>query len=347
MKVVSLLVGIVLAIGIDTPAGLSRTSAPGGRVLLDAHNCYPEHEKWGDRIERALSNGTPIAIEQDLIWIKDPVSGQFKSVLAHNEPFTGREPTLREHFFERIRPIVEKALREDRRDTWPIITLNLDLKSNEPEHHASIWKTLGEYESWLTTAPKSDDPANPDKVMPLDVKPVLVLTGSAPSQEADYSTSQPAGTRLRMFGAVEVQPPPELGRGQELVNKLVDLSPDIVVPHGITNYRRWANYPWAVVERGGQRNAGDWTAADRARLKALVDRAHSLGLWIRFYTLDGFAPADDKGWTASYNFGSETAARARWEAAIDAGVDFVATDQYELFGATLKQHQHAPSAARR
>jgi hypothetical protein len=332
---------VALGSGGDTPAGLSRAAAPGGRVLLDAHNCYPEHEQWSDRIERALSNGTPIAIEQDLIWIKDPVSGQFKSVLAHNAPFTGREPTLKEHFFERVRPIVEKALKENRRDTWPIIVLNLDLKSNEPEHHASIWKTLGEYESWLTTAPKSDDPGNPDKVMPLDVKPVLVLNGSATSQEQDWSISLPAGTRLRTFGAVEVEPPPSLGKGQELVDKLVDLSPDIVVPHGITNYRRWANYPWAVVERGGQRKAEGWTAADRARLKALVDRAHSLGLWIRFYTLDGFADADNKGWTLSYNFGSVSAARARWQAAADAGVDFIASDQYELLGATLKQHASA------
>jgi hypothetical protein len=329
------------ALGIDAPAGLSRGAAPGGRVLLDAHNCYPEHERWGDRIERALSAGTPIAIEQDLVWVKDPATGQFHSVLGHNEPFTGREPMLKEHFFERIRPIVEHALRENRRESWPLIVLNLDLKSNEPEHHAAIWKTLGEYETWLTTAEKSD---SPDKVMPLDVKPVLVLTGSPEIQEQSFFTSQPVGTRLRVFGAIRADPPPDLGRGQEMIDKLVDLTPEQVVPTGLTNYRRWANYPWAVVERGGQQKADAWTAADRARLKALVDRAHSLGLWIRFYTLDGFAAADNKGWTASYNFGNESAARARWQAAIDAGVDFVATDQYELFAATLKQH---PTAARR
>ena len=59
---------------------------------------------------------------------------------------------MREYFFERIRPIVEKALQENRRDDWPIITLNLDFKSDEPEHHAAVWKLLGEYESWLCTA---------------------------------------------------------------------------------------------------------------------------------------------------------------------------------------------------
>jgi hypothetical protein len=319
-------------------AELSRVASPGGRVLLDAHNCYPEHDHWADRIERALSNGTPIAIEQDLVWIKDPNTGEFRSVLAHNPPYTGHEPILKEHFFERIRPIVERALRENRREDWPIIVLNLDLKSNEPEHHASIWKTLGEYESWLTTAEKTDDPT---KVMPLDVKPVLVLTGDPVSQEQSFFTSQPVGTKLRVFGAIRTEPPPNLGTGQQMIDKLVDLTAEEVVPSAPTNYRRWANYPWAVVERGGQPKAADWTAADRARLKALVDRAHSLGLWIRFYTLDGFDPADNKGWTISYNFGSESAARARWQAAIDAGVDFVATDQYELFAATLKQHATA------
>ena len=35
--------------------------------------------------------------------------------------------------------------------------------------------------------------------------------------------------------------------------------------------------------------------ADDRRLRALVDHAHKLGYWIRFYTLDGFAPAESKG----------------------------------------------------
>jgi hypothetical protein len=37
------------------------------------------------------------------------------------------------------------------------------------------------------------------------------------------------------------------------------------------------------------------------------------------------------GWTPSYNFTSLDAARIRWRAAIDAGVDFIATDQYEEY----------------
>lgn len=60
-------------------------------------------------------------------------------------------------------------------------------------------------------------------------------------------------------------------------------------------------------------------------------RAHAQGLWIRYYTLDGFAPDSHRGYTASYNFGSQTIAAQRWRAAIRAGVDFIATDQHEAF----------------
>ncbi len=104
------------------------------------------------------------------------------------------------------------------------------------------------------------------------------------------------------------------------------------MPAKVSNYRRWANYPWAVVEGGGQGKAGDWTKEDAARLSALVNRAHDQGLWIRFYTLNG----EDGKPAGGYNFGSEAAAKARWDAAIAAGVDFLATDQYEQFAAVVK-----------
>jgi hypothetical protein len=94
-----------------------------------------------------------------------------------------------------------------------------------------------------------------------------------------------------------------------------------------------------VVEKDGQRAAGAWTADDAARLDRLVRSAHASGLWIRFYTLDGAsdADADANGWFAPYNFGGLDAAQARWDAAIRAGADFVATDQYEAFAQRLAE----------
>src|SRR5256885_17063836 len=86
---------------------------PGTRVLLDAHNCYPYYEWWFDRIERALSAGTPLAIEQDLLWAKNPRTGEMTSLVSHGGPPPGTEPCMRERFFELVRPIAEEALHED------------------------------------------------------------------------------------------------------------------------------------------------------------------------------------------------------------------------------------------
>src|SRR5882757_3315724 len=147
---------------------------PGVRTVMDAHNCYPYFEWWGDRIDRALSAGTPVAIEQDLAWHTDPKTGRSWSVVTHGEPTYGIEPTMDQYFFERVRPMVEKALREGNHGNWPIITLNLDFKDNKPEHLAAVLAQLRQHQSWLTTSVKG---AEATDVQPLDVKPILVLTG--------------------------------------------------------------------------------------------------------------------------------------------------------------------------
>lgn len=297
-------------------AACAQNFAPGKRVLLDAHNCYPEKGQWADRIERALAQGTPIAIEQDLLWHRG------RSILSHDAEPSGTEPGMKEYFFERIRPIVEKALASGDKRGWPLIVLNLDFKSDEPEHHRAVWRLLGEYEAWLTTAPKLAGPAKRAK---LDLKPVLVLTGTSEAQERTFHEAVPVGAKLRLFGAIQTR---AKAGAETPVADLITGRP--------SNYRRWWNNPWAMVETGGQKEAADWTRADDARLRAMAEHAHRLGLWLRFYTLNGHAPADGKGWTASYNFGSLEAARQRWRAAIQAGVDFVATDQYEEFAACTK-----------
>jgi hypothetical protein len=38
---------------------------------------------------------------------------------------------------------------------WPLITLNLDFKTNEPEHLRAVLALLNEYRNWLTTAPRT------------------------------------------------------------------------------------------------------------------------------------------------------------------------------------------------
>src|SRR5258708_40343824 len=78
---------------------------PGARTVMDAHNCYPYFEWWGDRIKRALSAGAPLAIEQDLLWYTDPRTGRSWSVVTHGAPATGHEPTLENYFFDNVRPV--------------------------------------------------------------------------------------------------------------------------------------------------------------------------------------------------------------------------------------------------
>jgi len=328
---------IAAALLLLTPLALAAQtrdlSQPGSRSVMDAHNCYPYWEWWYDRIDRALSAGTPLAIEQDLYWYTDPRTGKSWSVVAHGAPVSGHEPTMEHYFFDRVRPVVERALQQGNHGDWPLITLNLDLKTEEPAHLHAIWALLTRYQDWLTTAPRTEDPAT---LSPLTVRPILVLTGESDAQQAVFYDEVPVGSRLLVFGAAHTNTKDPMA------------SPGVLEPAAATNYRRWWNNPWNVVEQGGQQHAGAWTPADNDRLRALVLHAHAHHLWIRFYTLDGATKQQEScnGWFQSYNFGSLPAAEERWRAAQKAGVDYIASDQYEILGAFLRSpNAHAARAA--
>ena len=279
---------------------------------------------------RALDTAAgTVAIEQDLVW--DAVRGV--PVVAHETALTGAEPTLDEHFFAAVAPQLDRALAEGDRAAWPRIVLHLDFKTNEPALHAAVWALLGRYERFLTTAPRTAAAV----VEPFSRGPLLVLTEQGEGQERAFHDAVPIGGRLRLFGTVPAAPVPE-GLSPEARADLAIAAPvETVIASAATNYRRWTNHAWAVVERGGPPHAADWTAPDHARLEALVGRAHALGLWIRFYTLNGHPPDAAEGWSAGYNFGGAAAVEARWRAAIAAGVDFIATDQYEAFSGVRQQ----------
>jgi hypothetical protein len=306
----------------QTPAGL----IPGRRVVLDAHNCYPYEGRFADRIDRALAQGFPVSIEQDLTWYVDRATGAGRIAIHHGATATGKEPGLREYFFERVRPIVEAALRERRQSTWPIIYLHFDFKSLTPALLDAVWNLLGEYEGWITTAPKLQDPG---VLAPLDVKPIMVLTEEAVEQEKVFFDRVAVGDKLRLFGSA-------VTRKQK--NGEPPLAPEQIVSQPATNYRRWWNSAWNVVEAGGQTQAAEWTARSDARLRELVNYAHKSGYAIRFYTLNGHTAEAGaaNGWDRAYNFGSKEAVEKRWRAAIAAGVDFIATDQVEDLARLLR-----------
>ena len=324
LVVVSLLLCAAFALfSGDGRASPQENPQPYRRVILDAHNCYPYYEWWFDRIDRALSAGTPVAIEQDLLWAKNPRTGKMASVLSHGAPPTGAEPGMREYLFERVRPIVEKALLDGNRGDWPLITLNLDLKSEEPEHLEAIWTLLSDYKDWLTTAARTNDL---DKLEPLQIRPILVLTGESEAQKYGFYDAVHLGDRLLVFGAVRTN------------TDNPTAAPEVLAPNPADNYHRWWNNPWRVVEPEGQQNAGTWTAEKESRLTHLVVYAHKRNLWIRFYALDGASKAElsCNGWFRTYNFGSKEAVQTRWAAAVKSGVDYLASDQYEELGKFLK-----------
>lgn len=277
---------------------------PGCRTVLEAHNCYPYHGKWQDRIDKALAAGLPVGIELDLAWHEEGNDGAGRLILAHDPPYTDKEPELKWYFFEGVRPLIEEALQFGDRKDWPLITLNInDIRGTNPKMHESVWTLTGEYEDWLCTAVKGP---SPDPIAPLEVKPIVILAGSGPLEIKHFYDVVPVGGKLRIFGSG---------------------SPD----QPATNFRRWINYSWRSVEPEGQLNAGELTQEDASRLEQLVNQAHQQGYWIRFYALNGHPiwKLATNGWSPGYNFGSLTAVQERWSAAIHAGVDFLATDQIQ------------------
>lgn len=302
------------------------------RPIVDAHNCYPTEGQWNDRLDRALRGASPVGIEQDLAWGIDRVSGKGRPVVSHQAETSGDEPTLREYFFEHVRPLVEKALRENDKASWPLIVVHFDFKDNQPALLNAVWDLLGEYQGWITTAVAR---ADPHVLTPWDVKPLLVLTEDSDLQEAVFFKPLKPGSRLRLFGSAHTAKIEAESR-EERAHLAVATVPESLLTERPTNYRRWWNNSWGAVEEGGQEKAGKWTAADNARLRALVDHAHRLGFWIRFYTLDGFVQGHGLGWSQGYNFGSREAVMVRWKAALAAGVNLIATDQYEDLNAVVK-----------
>ncbi|MDE2051822.1 MAG: hypothetical protein KGJ72_12480 [Gammaproteobacteria bacterium] len=275
-----------------------------------------------------------MSIEQDLAWYVDPKTGKGRIVVSHTPRPTGREPTLRAYFFERVRPIIEKALAENKRSQWPLIILHFDFKDTRPEILHAAWHLLGEYQPWLSTAAKTADPY---QLSPIDRKPVLVVTEDSDAQAKVFYDDVPVGGRLRLFGSAHTQDPPPGDGPAQRARWEATAPPAQLLTTRATDYRRWWNNSWWVVEEGGETRAGAWTKGDDERLRALVNYAHDQGYWIRFYTLDGFGQAQDRGWDAGYNFGSMHRVIPRWQAAIAAGVDFIATDQYEALSRYLHQ----------
>ena len=330
-------IGAVAAAVLTVAGAASMTGAfgPGSRIVILSHNAYPDHGRYADRLDRAIAAGLPFATEQDLAWIDG------KSLEIHGaKNASGDDPTLETYFFPKVKPVIEKALKEGNKGNWPLITLYLDIKNDPPEHLQTILKVLDRYQGWLTTARKTADIT---VQLPLDLKPVMVLVEDKQDdiKQKFFYDQVPVGGKIRVFGSATKfdENPAHLAKEKkaEAIALLSTADPEQLVPHRADNYRRWFGTNWAFIEKGGETGAGDWTPTSEARLKKFVEYGHRLGYLVGVYCLDGYTEAENQGWDKDYNFGSKEKVMPRWQAAVRAHADFISTDQMEDVAAVIKQ----------
>src|SRR3954464_4072429 len=127
-QLIGLFAGAACIAGVVIAAGGSHAYAPGGRVQVLSHNAYPDHGKFADRLDRTLAAGLPTVIEEDFAWVDG------RSVLIHGaKNLTPDDPTFENYFIPKVKPIMEKALREGNKGDWPLITVYLDIKNDPVE----------------------------------------------------------------------------------------------------------------------------------------------------------------------------------------------------------------------
>ncbi len=304
---------------------------PGARTLVLAHNAYPDHGKYSDRVDRAIASGTPFVIEEDLAWVDG------HSLICHGaKNSTPGDPTLESYLMPKLKPIMEKALREGNKGNWPLVTLYLDIKNDPPEHLAYINQVLDRYNAWLSTAVKTDDLA---KQSPLKAGPLMVLVEDKTNdiKQRFFYDDVPVGGNIRVFGSYTklIENPDHLPK-QQFIDSLSAVPIDTVTRQRADNYHRWWGVDWAYVEKGGEEHHGEWQGSQEDRLRNIVEYGHNLGYLMGVYCLDGFTAAENQGWEDEYNFGSLETAKVRWQAARAQGVDFISTDQYEALADVLR-----------
>jgi len=133
--------------------------------------------------------------------------------------------------------------------------------------------------------------------MGIEYGPMLVLLGSPQVNEDVFYGQRKEGDDILAFGAA---------------NQCA----------AATEYRRWCNFAFRSLLK-----MPEW--------QGFVKQAHGKGLWVRVYTINGAGEEESakNGWGRGYMAGGREAAEKLWEEFRAAGVDFIATDEYERFAA--------------
>lgn len=287
---------IVLMLALSL-AGAADESARVRPLPISAHNCYPADSAGNDRLVEALRLGID-NIEIDLGW--DEEHGRL--IVGHDaRPRRGvTYPELEAYLI----PALEAHWRTPRADAAPTV-LTIDWKTEHPDAVARFHRFLEGHADWFSSAPRASD-------SPLTRRRLTVcFTGSDRAKDLYEALIPPGGTyrafRDRVFG------------GGEFRKEVAEYTPERA-----TAYHRFLTFHWGNVERGGPPVAGAWTDEDRTRLSDLMSQVHRQGFRARFYCLNGHTgPA-----VSPYRFRDDEAAAIRWRAAAQAGVDWVASDEY-------------------
>ena len=281
--------------------------------FLNAHNCYPAKAQGKDRLERARRAGLS-AIEVDLAW-SEP---RGRAVVSHEVKQQGNEPTLEEFFFL---PLLAHLRQMPRME--PGILLLLDFKSAHVSLVREVHALLSRYRELLTNPGRRSDPP---ATTPLRYGPLTVLLTGDNSALAQFEALT---TDQEVYLAIGNREPPE----RKYRNQIADY-----FAQPATAFFRVFNFEWVHIEKDPNPQAGAFTRAERARLQALVKMAHQKGYWLRAWTLN----ATSLAWGPSKNFGSRPALLERWRAAQAAGVESIATDEYELAGEFMRTADPRP-----
>ncbi len=261
---------------------------------ISAHNCYPVDEIGKNRLAEALALGID-NIEIDLGWD----DAKKRLIVSHDaESKPGIDYPTFEDF---IRPVLECSARPDGAPS----VLTLDWKTDKPEAVAKLKAFLDDHADLFSSAPKADK-------SPLTARKLTAcFTGNAKAKAA-YDDLIPKGGTYRAFADVVHS------RGSYLED------PTAYAKGPASAYHRFLTFDWSAVEAGGPPFARDWTREEAARLEAIVKSAHARGYRVRFYCLNARGPV----LSVNYRFASPNAARTRWNAAADAGADWIASDDY-------------------
>lgn len=224
-----------------------------------------------------------------------------RTVISHDKTPSGGEPTLEEYFWKPVEAELRRLPRG--RPGWLLL---IDFKVDHPGVVEEVYRGLERRQRLLTRFGEK-----------VDYGPLTVLlTGDNAAIAAFEKRNRGHGSYLAMGNREPA--------GREYEDNVAAYFPAEATP-----FYRVFNFEWAHIEPSpGARRTEPLSEAALARLGKLAELAHQKGYWLRTWTLN------------ASTFGGREGLRERWQAAREAGVEMIATDEYELAGS---QGTQAPS----